>query len=214
MLLPCLSGADIVHLLNISKINSRMELQSGSVLDIGAFNRLFREYQRRFIRFAATYVSDVAAAEDIVMESFAAAWEKRSILTVTTFPPYTLTIVKNKCLNYLRSLDVRSRAAEDMHTHGTRMLHTRIATLQACEPEELFSEEARRLMNETLDRLPAKTREIFIRSRFEGKSYKEIAAEMNTTVKSVEFEVSKAMKALRVALKDYLVFFLFWIYIN
>ncbi len=88
-----------------------MELQSGSVLDIGAFNRLFREYQRRFIRFAATYVSDVAAAEDIVMESFTAAWEKRSILTVTTFPPYTLTIVKNKCLNHLRALDVRSRAA-------------------------------------------------------------------------------------------------------
>lgn len=191
-----------------------MELQSGSILDIKAFNRLFGEYQQRFIRFAATYVSDQATAEDIVMESFAAAWEKRGALTAAAFPPYTLTIVRNKCLNHLRALNVRARAAEDIHSHGNRMLRARISTLQACDPEELFSEEARRLMNRTLDRLPPKTRAIFIRSRFDGKSYKEIAAEMDTTVKSVEFEVSKAMKALRTALKDYLAFFLFWVYIH
>ena len=130
-----------------------MELQSETILDLKAFNRLFGEYQQRFIRFAGTYVSDAATAEDIVMESFMAAWE-------------------------------------------------------------LFSEEARRLVNETLDRLPEKTRAIFIRSRFDGKSYKEIAAEMGVTVKSVEFEVSKAMKILRVVLKDYLAYFIFWFYIN
>ena len=123
-------------------------------------------------------------------------------------------IVKNKCLNHLRSQGVRLRAAEDIHSHGARMLRTRISTLEACNPEELFSEEARRLVNETLDRLPEKTRAIFIRSRFDGKSYKEIAAEMGVTVKSVEFEVSKAMKILRVVLKDYLAYFIFWFYIN
>ena len=191
-----------------------MELQSEAILDLGVFNRLFREYQQRFIRFAGTYVSDPATAEDIVMESFMAAWEKRDVLSASTFPPYALTIVRNKCLNHLRSLGVRMRAAEDIHSHGSRMLSTRISTLEACNPEELFSEEARRLVNETLDKLPRKTREIFIRSRFDGKSYKEIAAEMDITVKSVEFEVSKAMKLLRVALKDYLAYFIFWFYIN
>lgn len=191
-----------------------MEFQPGSVLDIEAFNRLFGEYQQRFIRFAVTYVADVATAEDIVMESFVAAWEKRSMLTVAAFPPYTLTIVKNKCLNHLRSLGVRSRVAEDIHSHGARMLRTRIATLEACDPEELFSQEARRIVNQTLERLPARTREIFSRSRYHGQSYKEIASEMDITVKSVEFEVSKAMKLLRVALKDYLAFFIFWFYIN
>lgn len=191
-----------------------MELQSETILDLKAFNRLFGEYQQRFIRFAGTYVSDAATAEDIVMESFMAAWEKRDMLSASAFPPYALTIVKNKCLNHLRSQGVRLRAAEDILSHGARMLRTRISTLEACNPEELFSEEARRLVNETLDRLPEKTRTIFIRSRFDGKSYKEIAAEMGVTVKSVEFEVSKAMKILRVALKDYLAFFIFWFYIN
>lgn len=148
------------------------------------------------------------------MESFMAAWEKRDMLSASAFPPYALTIVKNKCLNHLRSQGVRLRAAEDIHSHGARMLRTRISTLEACNPEELFSEEARRLVNETLDRLPEVTRAIFIRSRFDGKSYKEIAAEMGVTVKSVEFEVSKAMKILRVVLKDYLAYFIFWFYIN
>ena len=145
-----------------------MELQSETILDLKAFNRLFGEYQQRFIRFAGTYVSDAATAEDIVMESFMAAWEKRDMLSASAFPPYALTIVKNKCLNHLRSQGVRLRAAEDIHSHGARMLRT----------------------------------------------YKEIAAEMDVTVKSVEFEVSKAMKILRVALKDYLAFFIFWFYIN
>ena len=146
-----------------------MELQSETILDLKAFNRLFGEYQQRFIRFAGTYVSDAATAEDIVMESFMAAWEKRDMLSASAFPPYALTIVKNKCLNHLRSQGVRLRAAEDIHSHGARMLRTRISTLEACNPEELFSEEARRLVNETLDRLPEKTRAIFIRRRRNGR---------------------------------------------
>lgn len=181
-----------------------------SNLDMGTFNRLFGEYQHRLIRFARTYVSDEAVAEDLVMESFVAAWENRAMLTTESFPPYTLTIVKNKCLNHLRAQGVRLRAAEDIHSHGMRMLQTRISTLEACDPGELFSVEARALVDQALNALPARTREIFIRSRFQGQSYKEIAAEMDITVKSIEFEVSKAMKILRVHLKDYLPLLVFW----
>lgn len=189
-------------------------LHTGVELDLGSFNRLFGEYRQRFIRFAAGYVADAAAAEDIVMESFVAAWDRRDALTVEEFPPYTLTVVKNKCLNYLRAQGVRLRAAENIHSHGVRMLDTRIATLEACDPAELFSEEARRLVDDALERLPARTRDIFVRSRFRGQSYKEIAAETGRTVKSVEFEVSKALKLLRVALKDYLPLLVFWFFLD
>lgn len=186
---------------------------SDTALNLGAFNRLFGEYQQRFVRFAASYVGNAAAAEDIVMESFAVAWNRRETLSVAEFAPFTLTVVKNKCLNYLRSQAVRSRAAERMHSLGLRMLRTQIATLEACEPSELFSEEARRLVDEALDTLPVRTRDIFLRSRLRGQSYKEIAAETGSTVKSVEFELSKAMKILRRALKDYLALFVFWFYL-
>lgn len=183
-------------------------------LDIRRFNRLFEELKPRFIRFASGYVADEAAVEDIVMESFMAAWERRDTLSVREFAPYALTAVKHKCLNWLRAQQVRLRAAEALHTHSARVLHTRITTLQACEPEELFSDEARRLVERALERLPERTREIFIRSRYRGENYKEIAARTGLTVKSVEFEISKAMKHLRIVLKDYLPVIAFWLYIN
>lgn len=179
-------------------------VSSGEMLDLAAFDRLFGEYRPRFIRFAASYVTDAAVAEDIVMESFMAAWERRALLSERSLPPYVLVIVRNKCLNHLRARQVRLRAEERLHSHGARMLELRISTLEACEPAQLFSDEARRLVNETLDRLPDRTREVFVRSRFRGESYKEIAVALGTTVKSVEFEISKAMRSLRVSLKDYL----------
>lgn len=179
-------------------------VSSGEMLDLAAFDRLFGEYRPRFIRFAASYVTDAAVAEDIVMESFMAAWERRALLSERSLPPYVLVIVRNKCLNHLRARQVRLRAEEHLHSHGARMLELRISTLEACEPAQLFSDEARRLVNETLDRLPDRTREVFVRSRFRGESYKEIAAALGTTVKSVEFEISKAMRSLRVSLMDYL----------
>lgn len=190
------------------------EFGSDEALNLAAFNRLFGEYHQRFVRFAVSYVGDPTSAEDVVMESFAAAWSRRETLSAVEFAPYTLTIVKNKCLNYLRAQNVRSRAAERMHSQDIRMLRMRIATLEACEPSELFSEEVRRLVDGALVTLPARTRDIFIRSRLHGQSYKEIAAETGSTVKSVEFELSKALKILRRALKDYLALFIFWSYLH
>lgn len=116
-----------------------------------------------------------------------------------------MTVVKNRCLNHLRSRYIKIKAAEQINSHNAQVLATRISTLQACDPDELFGEESQRLVNDALAKLPERTREIFVRSRFEGQSYKQIAEEIGCTVKSVEFEVSKAVKVLRVALKDYLV---------
>lgn len=177
---------------------------TSSELDLRAFNNLFNEYWQRFVRFATTYVSDVTVAEDIVMESFEGAWENRDRLSIMTFPAYTLTSVKHKSLNHLRSKKIKIRVNESILSHSSRLLESRISTLEACDPEELFSNEARRLVNETLAKLPEYTRNIFVDSRFNGLSYKEISTQKGVTVKSVEFEVSKAMKVLRISLKDYL----------
>lgn len=93
-------------------------VSSGEMLDLAAFDRLFGEYRPRFIRFAVSYVTDAAVAEDLVMESFMAAWERRALLSEKSFPPYVLVIVRNKCLNYLRSRQVRLRAEEDLNSHA------------------------------------------------------------------------------------------------
>ena len=85
----------------------------------------------------------------------------------------------------------------------------RISSLEACEPETLFSNEVQELVNQALAKLPEKSRHIFIMSRYEGKKYQTIASETNLSVKSVEFHISKALDLLRKELKDYLPCLLF-----
>ena len=85
-----------------------------------------------------------------------------------------------------------------------RKQNLRIATLEACNPEKIFSEELQYLVNKALVSLPEQTRDIFIRSRYNNQSHKEIAETLGISTKTVEFHINKALKILRVALKDYL----------
>ncbi len=174
------------------------------------FNKIFADYQHRFILFANTYLHDMSLAEDLVMDSFMYYWEnKASLAPESNIPAYILTIVKHKCLNHLRSKIIREKVEEELANHSMRVLKANIETLEACNPNELFSKEVHELINQAISTLPNRTKEIFLRSRYQNQSYKEIASDLNITVKSVEFEVSKAMKILRIALKDYFPVLLF-----
>lgn len=179
--------------------------------ETAVFNRLYMNYQPRFVRFANSYIRDLPVAEDIVTESLLYYWENRSTLAVgSNVPAYVLSVVRSKCLNYLRHLEVRADYSQAMRDYYEWDLNTRLATLEACEPHELFSAEVRRLANAAFRQMPEKTRIIFRMHRVEGKSYKEIAEATGLSVKGVDFHIQKALKLLRKELKDYFPFFLFF----
>ena len=183
--------------------------------DLKAFNQLFTDYQGRFIRFANTYVRDIAVAEDFTIEALMYYWENRhSLEKDSNAPAYILTIIKNKCLNYLQPLQVREDVNEQLLNHAEWELNTRISTLEACDPDELFTAEAQEIVNKTLAVLPEQTRVVFIMSRYENKSHKTIAETLGITTKGVEYHISKALKKLHTNLKDYYPVFLYLFYIN
>ncbi|WP_455639946.1 RNA polymerase sigma-70 factor [Parabacteroides sp.] len=183
--------------------------------ELKAFNQLFTDYQGRFIRFANTYVRDMDVAEDFTIEALMYYWENRHSLEANSnIPAYILTIIKNKCLNYLQHLQVREEANEQIKNHADWELNTRISTLEVCDPNELFSAEAQEIVNKTLASLPEQTRTIFMMSRYENKSHKEIAETLGITTKGVEYHISKALKKLHTNLKDYFPIFLYIFYIN
>ena len=93
-----------------------------------------------------------------------------------------------------------------------RELDMRISTLEACNPEDIFSTEVQQIVTATLALLPEQTRRVFEMSRFENKTNKEIAEELQLTVKGVEYHITKALKALRENLKDYLPLFYFYFF--
>ena len=183
-------------------------------IDLCKFNSLVNEYQKRFIRFAIFYVRDEMYAEDIVMESFMYYWENRHKLpSDTNVPAYILTTVKHKCIDHLRSLQSRQDISGEAEQLDFWELSSRIVTLENFEPSEIFTSEIETLVKKTLDSLPEQTRKIFILSRYENKSYNEISMIYGITPKGVEFHISKAIKALRKSLKDYLPFWALYFYI-
>ena len=91
-------------------------------------------------------------------------------------------------------------------------LSVRISSLEACNPDKIFMEDIGRIVEETLSQLPQQTRVIFQMSRNEGKSNMEIASEISISEKTVEYHITKSLKALRLSLKDYLPIFLFFLH--
>ncbi|MDR1381479.1 MAG: RNA polymerase sigma-70 factor [Tannerella sp.] len=174
------------------------------------FNLLYTDYRERFIRFAYTYIHDTSVAEDITADAFAYYWEKQDALPPDTHAPaYIFGIIRNKCLTYLQHEHVRDIVEEKLRSHAEWKLRTQVETLEACDPEELFTAEIQAIVDRTLTALPKQTRRIFIMSRYRNLSYHEIAERSDMTVKGVEFHISKALKQLRINLKDYLPAFLY-----
>ena len=108
--------------------------------EIKEFNKLFSNYQGIFIRFANTYIQDEDTAEDIVIDSLIYYWENRNSLTSNSnIPAYIMEVVKHKSLNYLRNQRIREDIEQNLWTHMDRVRRLKITTLEACDPEELFS---------------------------------------------------------------------------
>ena len=85
----------------------------------------------------------------------------------------------------------------------------KLASLELFDQSMLLEQDIERIITEAIDSLPEKCREIFIKSKIEGKKQKEIAEELNISLKTVENQMNIAYKKIRVELKDYLPLLIF-----
>lgn len=183
--------------------------------NLSDFNQFFLEYQQRFVHFAVTYVHDEAVAEDIVIESMMYYWENKERLAAdTNIPAYVLTAIKHKCIDHLRHRQLHQEISDEISRLYAWELSSRILSLEEFEPGEIFTREIQEIVDAALSALPEQTRRIFVMSRYENKSHKEIAELLGITTKGVEFHISKATKVLRLALKDYLPAALLFLYLH
>ena len=192
-------------------MKSTTDIQMSNVI-VNSFNEIYTSYYKKSFFFAKSYVHNDLAAEDIASESLIKLWEKLKTEKIDYIEPLLLTILKNKALDYLKHEEVKRTAFESMVDWHQQELSIRISTLESCDPNEIFSDEVESIIRETLKLLPEQTRRIFLLSRFENKSNKEIAEQMGISIKGVEYHISKALKALRITLKDYLPLFYFFFY--
>lgn len=173
--------------------------------DDNAFNIIYKNYHSRIFYLANSYVRNSFVSASLVQDAFMALWETREKLTSdTNVAAYLLTIVKNKALNHLNQVKIKAKAEESIQNHFLRELELRCDTLYALNPEQMFRADVEVIVKRTIESLPFQCRKAILLSRFEGFSNKEIAEMMNISVKGVEYHITKALKTLRVNLKDYL----------
>lgn len=168
------------------------------------FDRIYVTYYPRMIRFAKEYVLFEEDAENIVQDVFLVLWEKRRVLDIrVSLVAYLFSLVKNRCLDYLRHKEVDEQYRQE--------LSVKLSALEKLDYVFTSEEDIERVVARAVGKLPKRCREIFLKSRVEGMKYREIADELEISVNTVENQMTIALKRLRVELKDYLPLLLFLI---
>ena len=160
-------------------------LSNGNLL---AFNTLFKEYSGRLYRFANSYLKSDAESEELVQEVFTIIWEKRTGLKAElSFKSYLFTIAFNIIRKHFRT---KVYFAEYLKSGITSDLDLQTS-------EKITYDSLQKYITEIANQLPARRKEIFIKSRFEGLSVKEISDELNISHKTVENQLTDALRFIR-----------------
>ena len=164
--------------------------------DVQAYERVFRQYYPLLCIYAAGITGRIDIAEEIVQELFYVLWRDRERLNITfSFKSYLYGSVRNRSLHYCEHREVierhRNNAADGIIP-------------QSPSPQDIMEyKELEFLLLCTIRKLPPRRLDIFRMHRIDGKKYAEIASLLSISVKTVEAEMTRALKALRKEVEHY-----------
>ena len=174
------------------------------------FENFYITWYSRVKYFARDYVLSDEEAENIAQDVFLEFYQKREELCFhINLVAYLFTSVKNKCIDYLRRRLMEQEAAVKMQEEFDLSFRMKFDSLEAFNIEGLSEDNIKDIIEKALDTLPERCREIFVMSKIEGKKQKEIAEELNVSVKTIESQMTIAYKKLREELKNHLPLLLF-----
>jgi len=175
--------------------------------DEKAFQTLFDKYYKSMCYAAYKVLPDEHKSKDFAQEVFLTLWRKRDTVTIhTSLQAFLRRAVVNKTIDYIRAQ--RMNFEEDVPETGS---------MGGELSDKMEFKELKDLIHFTAEQLPERCRLVFFMSRFEELSHKEIAAKLDISEKTVENQITKALKVLRVAVNQhfttpkiiFLIFFLF-----
>jgi RNA polymerase sigma-70 factor, ECF subfamily len=165
------------------------------------FDFIFHYYYSGLCAYCERITCNQQVAEDIVQELFVTLWIKHQQIHITSsLKNYLFTSVKNRSLDYLKR---EQRKSQKLGTLAEEQeLPENLSSLWFAEAE------LQAIVEKSLKKLPPRCREIFELSRFQGLKNQEIADKLGLSKRTVELQVSNALKHLRTGLKNYLPLFL------
>ena len=164
--------------------------------DKRAFEWLFNCYYAKLTLFANRFVNDMVIAEELTGEVFFVLWEKREQLKITSsVSAYLYSMTKNRCINYLKHQKIENLYVNYLQKNN--LLDTCAADTEADYNDKQLAQQ----IQFAVDSLPEKCRQVFMMSRYEDMKYRDIAAKLGISAKTVERHMSIALERLRKILK-------------
>ncbi|KAA3612151.1 MAG: RNA polymerase sigma-70 factor [Calditrichaeota bacterium] len=158
-----------------------------------AFKTLFFDWQPRIYRFIWLRVCNTEIAEDLVQETFFRLWKiRRQLPDSSNFTAFIFQIAHNLVIDWARKNKVQNRSLREMQL-SEKSSHPASADTETDELETAISK--------CISTLPSRMQKAFILHRFENLTYKQIAKVMGISHKTVEKQISEALKRLRSELK-------------
>ena len=184
----------LLILMDENQLNNLIERMKAG--DRESFNQVFRRYYPPLVRFCVRFVADTDIAAEVVQDLFVKLWSNREKVSFSTsFESYMFTSVRNSAITYINK--ERSHAEANLRAYSDESDNNDPSeTLQSNNLEESY--------RQILKTMPEKRREVFLASRFDGLKYAEIAEKLGISQKTVEAQMSAAIKQLREGLKAYL----------
>ncbi len=173
--------------------------------DEAVFEQVFKKYYKNLHAYAFTMLKDQETAEEMVQQVFFKLWDRAENLTLhSSIQAYLYKAVYHECLNHIKHQKVRT-------DHQLRVAYS-LKNQSDNASKKVIAKELEGKIREALNQLPEQCRTIFQMSRFDEMKYKEIADQLNISIKTVENQMGKALKILRANLADYLTLLFILIY--
>lgn len=164
--------------------------------DIAAFEALFHIYYGNLCLYASKILgNNDNTAEEIVQDFFVKLWEKRTEIHIkTSVKNYCLRSVKNYCINHIQHNRIKLKHTQNFISENQNIQDSDNYFIEPNLADKI---------EECINSLPEKRQEIFRLSREDGLKYREIAQKLKISVKTVETQMSLAIKTLKLNLKNY-----------
>lgn len=172
-----------------------------------ALQRIFNHYYKYLVVTGYNITGDNEKAKDLVQDVFFELWKKREQLNIqSSLKSYLRRAVVNRSLNYIKT--------QKRFDFGDENFDTQTPDQTVSAQKYLEAQDLKSALNQAIDGLPAKCKAIFMLSRYEKLSHKEIAAKLDISTKTIENQITKALKIVRAAVEKYEALGLFFLLLN
>lgn len=169
-----------------------------------SFERFFNEHYAAVLRYCLTIVVNRDEAKDIVQQAFISMWQAKDLKPAGIFSrAYLYKTVYHASLNHLKHEKVKRKYISEVSATRTGSIEAQTGDVNGLQKK----------IDMTIDALPEQCGKIFRMSRYDNLKYREIAAKLSLSEKTVENQMGKALKILREALRHHLPLLLILIYL-